>query len=79
MLVLLVIQFTLGVLTVYLRKPADIASSHVACGALLLVTTVALLTRAMRVYRAPVSAGEVQSKGRLDAGVGARLDWEAAR
>lgn len=75
-LVLLVIQFTLGVLTVYLRKPADIASSHVACGALLLVTTVALLTRAMRVYRAPVAAGET---GRLDAGVGARLDWEGAR
>jgi heme A synthase len=31
---MLVGQFTLGVLTVYLQKPADITSLHVAIGAL---------------------------------------------
>ncbi|MDB5324791.1 MAG: ctaA, partial [Phycisphaerales bacterium] len=35
---LLLTQVTLGVLTVYLRKPADIASLHVAVGALTLMT-----------------------------------------
>lgn len=50
LLVLLVLQFTLGVLSVYLRKPADIASYHVAVGALLLVVAVALSLRASRVY-----------------------------
>jgi cytochrome c oxidase assembly protein subunit 15 len=36
--VLLIAQFTLGVLTVLWQKPADIASLHVAVGALLLLT-----------------------------------------
>ena len=36
---LLVAQLTLGVLTVLLRKPADVASAHVAVGALVLVTS----------------------------------------
>lgn len=49
-LVLLATQFTLGLLSVYLRKPADIASLHVAVGALLLVVTVALLLRVGRIY-----------------------------
>ena len=31
---------TLGVLTVLLRKPADVASTHVAVGALVLVTEI---------------------------------------
>ncbi len=48
--VLLVGQITLGVLTVLLRKPADIASLHVAVGALLLVTTFVLAVRGMRLY-----------------------------
>jgi heme A synthase len=56
LLVLLATQFTLGVLSVYLRKPADIASLHVAVGALLLVVAVALLLRVSRVY-APRHAG----------------------
>lgn len=38
MLALVGAQVTLGVLTVYWLKPADIASLHVACGALLLMT-----------------------------------------
>jgi cytochrome c oxidase assembly protein subunit 15 len=50
LLVLLVAQLTLGVLTVLLRKPADIASLHVAVGALVLVTTFVLTVRAMRLY-----------------------------
>lgn len=47
---LLLMQFTLGVLTVYWKKPADIASLHVACGALLLMSTVVLTTMAARLY-----------------------------
>jgi cytochrome c oxidase assembly protein subunit 15 len=47
---LLVTQITLGLLTVYLRKPADIASSHVAVGALVLVTTFLIAVRSMRLY-----------------------------
>ncbi|MGC4031826.1 MAG: COX15/CtaA family protein [Tepidisphaeraceae bacterium] len=41
---LLVTQATLGVLTVYWRKPADVASLHVAVGALTLMTTAVLTT-----------------------------------
>jgi cytochrome c oxidase assembly protein subunit 15 len=48
--VLLVTQVTLGVLTVLWRKPADVASMHVAVGALTLLTTFVVLVRAMRVY-----------------------------
>jgi cytochrome c oxidase assembly protein subunit 15 len=61
MLILLAVQFTLGVLTVWLRKPADIASTHVAVGAVLLVTTFALAVRVWRVYvqqRRPVGGFE---------------------
>jgi cytochrome c oxidase assembly protein subunit 15 len=36
---LLVTQLTLGILTVLLKKPADVASTHVAVGALTLMTT----------------------------------------
>lgn len=50
LIVLLLAQVTLGVLTVLLRKPADIASAHVATGALLLATTVVFTVRAMRCY-----------------------------
>jgi cytochrome c oxidase assembly protein subunit 15 len=49
---LLATQVTLGVLTVLLKKPADIASLHVAIGALVLVTTFVLAARAMRLYAA---------------------------
>ncbi len=43
-------QVMLGLLTVYYRKPADIASLHVAVGALVLVTTFVIAVRAMRLY-----------------------------
>jgi heme A synthase len=45
---LLCVQVTLGLLTVILRKPADVASAHVAVGALLLVTTFVLTVRLTR-------------------------------
>ncbi len=47
---LLIAQITLGVLTVLMRKPADIASAHVAVGALTLVTTFVLTIRAIRLF-----------------------------
>ena len=53
---LLLTQLTLGVLTVLLHKPADIASLHVAVGALVLVTTFILAVRAVIASRG-VSAG----------------------
>ena len=63
MLVLLAAQVTLGVLTVLMRKPADVASSHVAVGALLLVTTFVLAARAARVYRVTPRARPAPAKG----------------
>jgi heme a synthase len=51
LIVLLAAQLTLGVLTVVLRKPADIASAHVAVGALVLVTSFWLTASAARIYR----------------------------
>ena len=50
LLVLLIAQLTLGVLTVLLRKPADVASAHVAIGAAVLVTTFILTVRAARIF-----------------------------
>jgi heme a synthase len=47
---LLIVQLTLGLLTVYLLKPADVASSHVAVGALVLATTFFIAVRAIRLY-----------------------------
>lgn len=46
--VLLLAQLTLGVLTVLMGKPADIASLHVAVGALVLLTSFVLAVRSMR-------------------------------
>ena len=59
--VLLLTQLTLGVLTVVYRKPADVASAHVACGALVLATTVLIAVRATRLYvlRSPAPARAV--------------------
>ena len=50
LLVLVIAQVTLGILTVLYKKPADIASMHVAVGALTLMTTFVLTVRAVRVY-----------------------------
>jgi cytochrome c oxidase assembly protein subunit 15 len=47
--ILLVIQFALGILTVLTRKPADLATAHVAVGALVLVTAFTITVRAIRV------------------------------
>jgi cytochrome c oxidase assembly protein subunit 15 len=61
LVVLLITQVTLGILTVLWRKPADVASLHVATGALTLMTTFVLLIRSMRLYsplwRAPSRRG----------------------
>jgi cytochrome c oxidase assembly protein subunit 15 len=48
--VLLATQVTLGILTVYWKKPADVASLHVATGALVLVTSFLVAVRALRLY-----------------------------
>jgi cytochrome c oxidase assembly protein subunit 15 len=50
LIILLITQVTLGVFTVLDRKPADIATLHVACGALVLVTCFVLAVRAVRLY-----------------------------
>ena len=50
LLVLVATQLTLGVLTILLRKPADVASLHVAVGALVLVTAFTLSVGGLRLY-----------------------------
>lgn len=47
---LLAAQLTLGVLTVLYRKPAEVATAHVAVGALVLITTFTLFVRSLRLY-----------------------------
>jgi heme A synthase len=61
-IVLLAAQVTLGVLTVLYRKPADVASAHVAVGALLLVTSFVLAARAGRLYLPRVAAARPAEK-----------------
>ena len=70
LIALLLTQLTLGVLTVVLRKPADIASLHVATGALLLATTVVVTVRAMRCYSRAFRAQPVQVLVEHPAGMG---------
>lgn len=50
LIALLLIQLTLGILTVLWQKPADIASLHVAFGALTLMTTFTIIVRSLRLY-----------------------------
>jgi cytochrome c oxidase assembly protein subunit 15 len=57
---LLASQVTLGILTVLMRKPADIASAHVAVGALLLVMNWTIALRAIGVIRHADSANAHQ-------------------
>lgn len=59
LIVLLAVQLTLGVLTVILRKPADVASAHVAVGALTLMTTAVLSLRTARAYSSAFRAQPV--------------------
>ena len=63
--VLLVAQVTLGVLTVLWRKPADVASLHVAVGALVLVTAFVMAIRSARV-NAVASAAAAPDAARQD-------------
>jgi len=56
LVLLLIAQVTLGAMTVLWRKPADVASAHVAVGALTLVTTFVLLVRSIRLYSAKTQA-----------------------
>lgn len=51
LLALIAVQVTLGILTVLLRKPADIATAHVAVGALVLVTIWIIAMRAWDLTR----------------------------
>jgi heme a synthase len=70
LLTLLCAQITLGTLTVLLRKPADVASAHVAIGALVLASSFWLAVRALRLYRpqwrlsSPASSAEEVSRDR---------------
>ncbi len=59
LLALLATQITLGAYTVWLRKPADLASLHVAVGALILVTAFSLCTVSIRLFAQPRVAGSV--------------------
>jgi cytochrome c oxidase assembly protein subunit 15 len=70
LIVLLLAQLTLGVLTVLLRKPADIASLHVATGALLLAATVVLTVRAMRCYSRAFRSSRIEATVNHPVGVG---------
>jgi heme a synthase len=69
LLVLLIAQITVGAATVFWRKPADVASAHVAVGALTLVTTFVLLVRCMRLYSA-----KGQATAEIDRRINASLD-----
>jgi len=62
LIALIALQITLGILTVLKRKPADIASAHVAIGALILVTMFVLTVRAIRLFALVPAAA--QSAGR---------------
>ncbi len=65
LLLLLGAQIALGAATVLYRKPADVASAHVAVGALILVTAFVLLVRSIRLYATPRAAQVVQSRDEM--------------
>ena len=52
LLVLLTSQIILGILTVLWRKPADVATAHVAVGAVCMLTTFVITTKAFRIAAA---------------------------
>jgi heme a synthase len=65
LLLLTAIQITLGILTVLLGKPADIASAHVAVGSLVLITAWIILMRAWdlarpRIFTRETAGGELE-------------------
>ena len=53
LLVLLVVQFALGALTVWSGRGMEIATAHVACGALMLATSLFLVMRTYHLYALP--------------------------
>jgi len=63
---LLVAQITLGILTVLMKKPADIASLHVAVGALTLMTTFVLFVRAYVVAQPPSAVLSQETQNDFD-------------
>ena len=71
LLVLLAAQVTLGVLTVLMKKPADIATAHVAVGAVVLVTAFVLWVRSARLYVRRVSVARVENREREGVMMGA--------
>ena len=68
---LLVTQFSLGLLTVYYKKPAEVASAHVAVGALLLLTLTVVTARALRLYSSRFGPGAAHPQLPLRARVAA--------
>jgi heme A synthase len=58
---LLVLQICLGVATVWMKKPADVATAHVATGALLLLLSWVLTIRVARRYRSASVAAPMPS------------------
>jgi cytochrome c oxidase assembly protein subunit 15 len=60
LVVLLIAQITLGAYTVWMRKPADVASLHVAVGALTLVTAFVMCAAAVRLFAAKAQVQQVQ-------------------
>ncbi|MGA2499152.1 MAG: COX15/CtaA family protein [Tepidisphaeraceae bacterium] len=75
LLVLLATQLTLGWLTVTNRKPADIASYHVAIGAMVLLVTFTLAVRAKRLTAHPRPAISAERRS-MPAGEPA-MAWES--
>jgi len=61
LLVLLAGQLVLGLATVYYRKPADVASAHVAVGSLVLVASFVLTVRAARLYWPKAAAADAMT------------------
>lgn len=59
------VQVALGVTTVLLRKPADIATGHQAVGALLLLLAVVLLVRVVRFYHVGSQGSDAGTEEKL--------------
>ncbi len=56
LIVLLVVQLFLGALTVWTGKSVEVATAHVATGALLLGTSVVIVVRSYHLYKLPVNS-----------------------
>jgi cytochrome c oxidase assembly protein subunit 15 len=62
-IILLVIQVTLGISTVLMGKPADVATAHLAVGALVLMSAVVLMTRIERLQYV-IMSGQCRNTGK---------------